>query len=335
MARKATVKDLNAELKILFEKVIKLEEKEGEKDRKLKEMEIAIKANEETIFKLEKMLTGREDKKSSMDIRFNCKECGKSFLRKKDLRDHIQRSHERKYDCKVCEKSFSESWKLELHSKTHEENVPFKCNICEKQFHFKWRLNKHVVSHDKNAKFCHFFNNGKKCPFEEIGCKFKHILANKCKYDGNCYIKLCQFQHSASKDSEEIIDKVIKSSDKYSKYNELNENEQFDVYQEICMNICWGGDHKCMAHDADNKLLGVDVEKIRDDYNNGRKEKFHCEKCEYLSTEIEDVRRHFMTKHKKSFPCWECGETLSTITEFKEHYGSFHFTGEEFFVESS
>ena len=65
-------------------------------------------------------------------------------------------------------------------------------------------------------------------------------------YDGNCCIKLCQFQHSAKKDSEEIIDKVIKSSGNYSKYNELNENKQ---------------------------LLGVDMEKIRDDYNNmeGRK----------------------------------------------------------------
>ena len=33
------------------------------------------------------------------------------------------------------------------------------------------------------------------------------------------------------------------------------------------MNICWGGDHKCFDHDENNKLLGVDVEKIRDDYN--------------------------------------------------------------------
>ena len=69
--------------------------------------------------------------------------------------------------------------------------------------------------------------------------------------------------------------------DKFRKYKEMDENEQFDVKEEICMNIRWGGDHKCMDHEDDNKLLGVDVEKLRDDYNNSRKEKYQCEKCKY------------------------------------------------------
>ena len=79
MAKKATVKELNLELKVLFEKVIKLEEKVVEKDIKLKKMEIAVKGNEEKIVKIEKMLFERESKKTSMDVRFNCKDCGKSF----------------------------------------------------------------------------------------------------------------------------------------------------------------------------------------------------------------------------------------------------------------
>ena len=45
----------------------------------------------------------------------------------------------------------------------------------------------------------------------------------------------------------------------YKKYNDMSKNDQFYVYQEICLNICWGGFHKCMDHDEDNDLLGVNV----------------------------------------------------------------------------
>ena len=59
--------------------------------------------------------------------------------------------------------------------------------------------------------------------------------------------------------------------------------------------------HKCMEYDEDSALLRVSVEKIRDDYNNRREEKFHCEKCEFFSKKMEDVKEHFTTKHKKSY----------------------------------
>ena len=95
------------------------------------------------------------------------------------------------------------------------------------------------------------------------------------------------------------------------------------------LNICWGGSHKCMNHDDDNELLGVDVVKIRDDYENCRKDKFHCEKCEYFSTKMEEVKNHFIINHEKKYSCWECEGNLNTIVEFKKHYGSFHYTEEE------
>ena len=348
IAKKATVKDLNLELKVLCEKVIKLEEKVVEKDMKLKELKIAVKVNEEKIIKMEKMLFASEAKKRSVDVRIDCKDCGKCFQYKKDLTDHIKKSHGRIYNCSICEKSFLESWKLELHSKTHEEIVPFKCETCKKHFYSKWRLKKHEVSHDKMGKFCHFFNNGKTCPFEEIGCKFNHAFTNKCRYDRKCSIKLCQFQHSACENSKEIVDTLIETSenheksneiskdelfdvereihDKYRKYNEMDEYEQFDVKEEICANICWGGDHKCFDHEEDNELLGVDVEKIRDDYNNSRKETFHCEKCKYVSKDMDNVRKHFLAQHEISYSCWECDEKFEMISEFKKHYGSLHYT---------
>ena len=51
----------------------------------------------------------------------------------------------------------------------------YNCTLCDKTFHRKWRLAKHELAHNSlNVKFCHYFNNGKDCPYEEIGCMFKH-----------------------------------------------------------------------------------------------------------------------------------------------------------------
>ena len=332
MARKAKpVKDLSLEIDILSEKFKKVENKVIEKDEKLRELEIIIKENREKIDQLEKMLTEMTKKLKIKEDKFICKECGKKFSSKSELTVHIRSSHPKEYKCKICEKTFTDSWKIELHSKSHEKIVPFVCNICEKKFYVEWRMKKHILSHDQKQKFCHFYNNGKDCPYYEIGCKFKHQEAKKCKYDNNCPFTLCQFQHSISKaDLKENGNKdKIDEGENYTKYDSMTEYDQFDVYQEICLTICWSGFHKCMDYDEDNELLGVDVGKIRDDYNNRREEKFHCEKCIFFSKDMEDVKVHYLKKHTISYTCWECDKVIETITEFKRHYGSNHFIAEE------
>ena len=104
----------------------------------------------------------------------------------------------------------------------------------------------------------------------------------------------------------------------YKKYNDMSKNDQFYVYQEICLNICWGGFHKCMDHDEDNELLGVNVAQMRDDYENRRKEKFHFEKCQFVSKKMEDVKNHYMEKYNKSYLCWECDLEIDSKSEFEE-----------------
>ena len=42
---------------------------------------------------------------------------------------------------------------------------------------------------------CHYFNNGKMCPFEELGCKFLHVLAKNCKFGQRCSKRLCPLRH--------------------------------------------------------------------------------------------------------------------------------------------
>ena len=96
--------------------------------------------------------------------------------------------------CKLCEMTFDKSSDLENHIKSkHEE---FNYEHCNKTFVSLWRLRKHKQIHvDKSRKHCHYFNQGVKCPFDNLGCKFLHVLSVQCKFDPSCKIKLCSYRH--------------------------------------------------------------------------------------------------------------------------------------------
>ena len=68
----------------------------------------------------------------------------------------------------------------------------------------KWRREKHTRDHGEDIKFCHYFNNDKPCPYDKIGCKFKHEISPECRYNLKCTFKLCQFTHTTKK-GEELV----------------------------------------------------------------------------------------------------------------------------------
>ena len=87
--------------------------------------------------------------------------------------------------CNLCEMTFDRFSDLETHLITsHEAPRAFHCNQCEKTFVTKWRLRKHMRIHsEKFTRICHYFKDGKLCPFEELGCKFLHDVSENDIYD--------------------------------------------------------------------------------------------------------------------------------------------------------
>ena len=111
--------------------------------------------------------------------------------------------------CKLCDHSFKRFVDLETHIMTnHSKYQNFQCNKCEKRFVLKWRLRKHMVIHSQvNVKNCHYFNNGKKCPFEQFGCKFLHTASKPCELGITCSKYLCHYRHSGeTMDSSNITE---------------------------------------------------------------------------------------------------------------------------------
>ena len=204
-----TVKELNIEFELLSERVKNLESKDSTTSiskEKVDGIEEIIKQYDDKIKHLDQLLNVAKKRETSDECEsisgFKCNECGNCFERQPDLKEHKKKNHQRVYRCNRCEETFLESWMMEKHLKTHGNAKVFKCNICEREFYTSWRLGKHVTGHTGKVKFCHYFNNGKKCPYYELGCQFKHEDSEKCKFDKRCHFKLCQFKHTAS--SEKI-----------------------------------------------------------------------------------------------------------------------------------
>ena len=101
--------------------------------------------------------------------------------------------------CKFCDDRFDKNSDLEVHIKAHHNTVEtFKCDQCGKSFVLEWRLRKHQGIHKEGKiKKCHYFNNQKNCPFEELGCMFEHSFSGICKYGAKCTKIMCPFEHNS------------------------------------------------------------------------------------------------------------------------------------------
>ena len=197
--KKKTVKELTEIIEELEKRIKKLEEKDDFKIQGTNDFDINSLAKMEDVNKLEKKLGDAAIKIESLATNvneyvlnekdetklktFKCKKCGLRFSSKDILDDHLKKDHPRKNRCNDCEDCFDESWKFEEHLKEHGKEKVFHCDKCDDTFYTEWRLGKHQTGHEAEVlKFCHYFNNFKKCPYEEYGCKFEHKESMKCRF---------------------------------------------------------------------------------------------------------------------------------------------------------
>ena len=131
------------------------------------------------------------------EMNYCCNKCDSRFKHYSDLQNHVSSSHKTTDYFITCKQEFSKTAELEKDLReVHKAEKNYKCINCDSSFILKWRLKKHMKMHDQEKiKTCHYFNNNKKCPYVEIGCKFLHKTATYCKYSDKCKFELCQFRH--------------------------------------------------------------------------------------------------------------------------------------------
>ena len=87
----------------------------------------------------------------------------------------------------MCSDTFKNVSELEKHIKgNHDEYDTFECETCRKKFVTKFRLEKHTKMHLNVAiKNCQYFRRNKPCPYENLGCKFRHEVENTENTNGH------------------------------------------------------------------------------------------------------------------------------------------------------
>ncbi|XP_069687442.1 uncharacterized protein [Periplaneta americana] len=98
-----------------------------------------------------KSIQESEMKKSEIagGLAFCCSFCEKTFSSTDILEKHENKFHggNRKYECKQCGKRFSLKFNLKLHEDRHLGLKPFACTQCDKRFTCNSSLQKHAVVH--------------------------------------------------------------------------------------------------------------------------------------------------------------------------------------------
>ena len=219
--KKPTVKDLFEEIKVMKQK---MEEVYSLKER-IVDLECQLKS----------LKSPKEVEIVSKAAKINCQKCKKYFTNKAEKKKHEKIMHnDPQIKCEKCGKGFSKNSDLEFHLETdHKTEKQFKCEKCDMSFVLKWRFQKHSGMHSENqTKFCHFFNNGKECPYSKLGCMFKHESAPLCKYQGNCFRTLCQFKHREEDIQNDCDNKELTEDKDFDSYVKTNFPKVFEYYLE-------------------------------------------------------------------------------------------------------
>ena len=89
----------------------------------------------------------------SIDDRYTCDICFKSFAKLVYLKKHMVFHGEKIHLCEMCGASFTSPAGLTAHRKIHSGEKPYKCEICGRKFTFSTTLARHNRTHSKDRPF--------------------------------------------------------------------------------------------------------------------------------------------------------------------------------------
>ena len=149
----------------------------------------------------------------------------------------------------------------------------------------------------ENAKiqYCHFFNNALPCPYEEIGCMFRHAEAPSCRYQTCCTRKLCPYKHKTEEseyDEKSIIDEESDNEEEidFEKCDEAENGEGIDLHPLV---------NDAITKEAEKESENSEWKKVKD---TKQQQKFYCNSCLFCSTCEKELNDHVTRRSHERRP---------------------------------
>ena len=90
----------------------------------------------------------------SVDAKFPCQDCERTFSSRPGLWHHTKTKHEGvKYACNDCDQQFTQQGSLTVHIQSKHEGVKYACNQCNQQYSEQGSLTKHIQSRHDGVKY--------------------------------------------------------------------------------------------------------------------------------------------------------------------------------------
>ena len=310
-------KDKKITLKTLHSDIITLKEELNYNKKYLSELQKELKDAKKEIKELKFINNNKKDVPAS--------KCSST----KSFELHNSENHVQRVKCKICDDIFDKNCELEMHIKTQHDSVEkFECDQCGKRFVLGWRLKKHQWIHKgQNIKRCHYFNNKKTCPYEEIGCMFEHSFSGNCRYGSKCDKTMCSFQHNMRAElfDCEDCDFVGKTETELGKHID-EKHEGWRVTQPFCDYFCRveHNIHICWSNEDFQNFLGFDIWKTCTTMES--ETVYKCLRCEKTDDDEDKMREHIEENHAedKALKCNFCDHEDKTWLSLKKHYQMTH-----------
>jgi len=283
------------------------------------------------------ILNSEETKFGIILLPATCKECSKSFNKKREFLTHYRRVHSglKPYSCIRCEEKFYRRCDLLSHLRTHFGLQTFNCRECDRSFNQNDKLmahlvNQHQYSDDRPRKFkCQkckkmFITKKELENHLKVHTGYKNFQCENCKkkftsqYSLQCHLRL----HSG------IFPYKCDICDfKTTRKNGLTRHKRIhDGLRPFKCDYC-----------NYSSTTSSGLKRHLNQHTNHKP--FQCPYCDYKSNNIENIRKHIKKTKKhvglKVYPCRFCSFACDVASEFISHMKTEHGIIEEQAAKSS